>query len=176
MAFTHIGPVTVTHTNVANATPKFGETFTIVDLDFDDKGHKAGSGTHTITIPQPSLTDNAAAGNVLTGLSLTANTGVFTTSRANVSTLALTGYSEAASNPLLKATDTVGEAFKKLETVLDNETTSVNTRISNNISTFKGNSNDTDTTTVYGIVNSTKQTLLDYIASAISESTRPTNP
>lgn len=55
VSITHEAPVAVTPTAKNNDTPQFGDTFTIEDWSFDDKGHKNGLGTHTVTIPQLNL-------------------------------------------------------------------------------------------------------------------------
>lgn len=158
VSFTHTGPVTTEHATIANETPNFGSTFTIKDLDFDNKGHKANEGTHTVTIPQPSLTTDGL-GNIITGLSLVSSTGAFTQNRTFVGSLNLTGYSVNETNPLITTSDTINGAFKKIETVLDNSNITVNTRINN----FKGTSADVNDSTVYGIVNSSKNSLIGNI-------------
>lgn len=43
--------------------------------------------------------------------------------------MALTNYSEALTNPLIASTNTINEAFKIIENVLDNSSMTVNTRI-----------------------------------------------
>ena len=115
VAFTHIGPdSSVTHTTVNNETPKFGKTFTITDLDFDTKGHKANNGTHTVTIPAPSIT---GSGNVVNGATLDSN-GDFTLTKTNVGLLALTGYDlsdNSTSEAAIAATDTINGAIERLE-------------------------------------------------------------
>ena len=163
----------------ANAVePQFGDTFILPDWTFDAKGHQKGISTHTVKIPQGSLTDASANGaDVITQLAFTASSGALSTTRTNVGTLKLTGYNEAQSNPLIAASDTINGAIKKLENVLDNSSTSVNTRISNEITTFKGLVNDSESAgTVYGIVNKAKLDLTDYINAQISELTAPANP
>lgn len=158
ISLAHSAPHEKAHATVANETPNFGSTFTIKDLDFDNKGHKANEGTHTVTIPQSSLVTDGL-GNVMTGLSLVPSTGVFTQNRALVGSLDLTGYNANETNPLITASDTINGAFKKIETVLDNSNTTVNTRINN----FKGTSADVNDSTVYGIVNSSKNSLIGNI-------------
>ena len=163
----------------ANAVePQFGSTFILPDWTFDEKGHQKGISTHTVKIPQGSLTDASANGaDVITQLAFTASSGALSTTRTNVGTLKLTGYNEAQSNPLIAASDTINGAIKKLENVLDNSSISVNTRISNEITTFKGLVNDSESAgTVYGIVNKAKLDLTDYVDAQISELTAPANP
>lgn len=125
IVFTHVGPETTLHTTVNPATPGFGKTFDIVDWTFDTKGHKANSGSHTVTIPAPSIT---GTGNLVNNVTLDAN-GNFALTKEYVGALALTNYSEALTNPLIASTNTINEAFKIIENVLDNSSMTVNTRI-----------------------------------------------
>lgn len=96
LTISHIGPVATTHTAVSNVTPAFGSTFTITDWTFDDKGHKANSGTHTVKIPGLELI-NATTGNVVTGISYTYDgttnhKGTFTETKTNLGAITLGTY------------------------------------------------------------------------------------
>ena len=118
----HIGPVYGTATDISNETPDFGATFTIDDHYFDSKGHQFTSKTHTVKIPLPSLT--SGTGNVVTRIALTdATKGAFTETRANVGTLAMTGYAKPTtlSNQSLLATESLNTALGKLEYRLEKE-------------------------------------------------------
>ena len=138
VSFTHIGPNTVAERTVNNLTPAFGDNFTIEDWRFDEKGHKAGLQTHTVTIPQGSLNDAAANGaDLITQLSFTPSSGALSTTRTNVGALKLTGYTEETS-PLIGQTDTINSAFKTIETVLENSNATISTRISNAIDALAG--------------------------------------
>lgn len=122
IAFAHIGPVSGTTTEVSAETPAFGATFSIDDHYFDDKGHKFASKSHTVKIPLPSLTNGT--GNVVTRIALTdATKGAFTETRANVGTLAMTGYAKPTtlSNQALLATESLNTALGKLEYRLEKE-------------------------------------------------------
>ena len=132
VAITHIGPVTVPERNVASVTPNFGDTFTIEDWRFDEKGHKAGVETHTVEMPDLELVsaNPAISGNVVTALTITNNANndgkVFTKTEANVGTLQLTGYSLSNNGIVetaIEATDTINTAFGRLEYRLNKEIT-----------------------------------------------------
>lgn len=120
----HIGPVDVTATKVDDVTPKFGETFTITDWYYDNKGHKSNSNTHTVKIPLPSLTNGT--GNVVTGLSLVPSTGALTETKNNISNLLLTDYSKKTDNSDISATDALGDALSKLQTQIHDTETVIN--------------------------------------------------
>ena len=130
--YSHIGPVEKNNRTEANETPKFGETFEIEDWDFDDKGHKASLGKHTVTIPQGSLT--AAASNdsdVIIQLDFVPSTGAITTTRKDISTIKLNSYSKSTDNSDIASTDTLGQALSKLQTQIINEETARSNAISN---------------------------------------------
>lgn len=105
----HDYPINNGHSTVSSETPIFGGTFTIQDLDFDDRGHKSNQGTHTITIPRPTVeyaknaeTSQEIPGNVLIGLSvdsttnnsITTSNGVFTATKAYASSITLGNYAD----------------------------------------------------------------------------------
>lgn len=86
-----------------------------------------------MTLPTVSLT-NDTTGNVVTGISLTnAEDGEFTETKENVGSLALTGYASTTSSisNMPSATDSINTAVSKLSYLLDNENTTVNTRLNN---------------------------------------------
>lgn len=122
----HIGPVAVTATKVNDVTPKFGDTFTITDWYFDDKGHKSSSNTHTVTIPKGSLKDIEANGaDVITQLTFVDSTGDLSTSRTNISNLKLTNYSKKTDNSDIAATDALGDALSKIQTQIHDRATEI---------------------------------------------------
>jgi hypothetical protein len=121
IAIAHIGPVSGTATEVSNATPAFGATFTIDDHYFDGKGHKFTSKTHTVKIPQPSLTNGT--GNVVTGLSLTPSSGAFVETKANLGTIKLGSYEGGDSVADLSADITLQQALSRLQNKIANEVT-----------------------------------------------------
>ena len=122
--FTHIGPVSGTHTSKINNEPKFGETFVIEDHYFDDKGHKYSTETHTVLLPKGSLNDNSANGaDVITQLAFIDTTGALSSTRTNISKLLLTGYEKKADNSDIAETDTLDSALSKLQTQIHDEET-----------------------------------------------------
>lgn len=127
--------------SLTDVTPSFGDTVTIVNpsISFttDEAGHvtafSSSNNTVTFTIPQPSLIDNVANGNVIVGLSLVKNAGEFTTSRVNVGTLALTGYNkgEASETVAIVNTDSINQAFAKLEHSIDSTNSAISAHVEN---------------------------------------------
>ena len=99
---------------MSDSTPKFGEAFTITDWYFDEKGHKANANTHTVKIPQPSLTNGT--GNVVTGLTLKAEDGAFVETKDNIGNLSLTNYTKKDDSADIDADDTLNDALSKLQT------------------------------------------------------------
>lgn len=91
LTISHIGPVTTAHTEVDDVEPSFGDTFTIVDWTFDDKGHKANSGTHTIKIPKGSYANTGNTG-VITGIGFTDTTGAITSTSSFLGSVKLGAY------------------------------------------------------------------------------------
>lgn len=119
--FEHIGPVSHTYTSKTNVEPKFGDTFIIEDLYYDNKGHIFNTEEHTVKIPQGSLTDDKATGaDVITQLSFVGATGALSTERTNISELTLTGYSKKANGDDIAAGDALGDALSKLQTQIHN--------------------------------------------------------
>ena len=104
-----------------------GDTFTIEDWRFDTKGHKAGVETHTVKIPQGSLTQTTSKSdaNVLTTISFVPTTGAITVDRTNIQNLTLTGWTLGSNRADIAATDTLGQALGKIQNqlnALDNAT------------------------------------------------------
>ncbi len=110
----HIGPVAVTAVKLDDITPKFGETFDIIDWYYDANGHKSSNNTHTVKIPLPSLKNGT--GNVVTGLVLNAAEGALTETKNNISNLLLTDYSKKTNSEEINSTDALGDALSKLQT------------------------------------------------------------
>lgn len=110
---------TTTVGQAATASPQFGETFKVLNLGYDDKGHINSSEAYNITLPQVTIANGT--GNVVTGLSINSTTGVITESKNNIANLALTDYvvpAEVYAN--IAATDTLASAFSKIEKTLYN--------------------------------------------------------
>ena len=117
---TSLGVETAKGDNEAQ-TPDFGSTFKVPYLVSDEAGHITTLTDHTVKIPLPSLTNGT--GNVVTGLALIPSTGALTETKANVGTLALTGYSLPESVTALPiATDTVNSAIGKLSKLVGSAT------------------------------------------------------
>ena len=115
---THTGPVTGTPVTVANVEPEFGETFSITDWQYDSKGHKYGSTTHTVKIPDGSYTPANSATihtDIITSLGFIPRTGAITSTKANTDTLTLYNYSANSGNLDIKATDTINNGLKKVQ-------------------------------------------------------------
>lgn len=121
---------TTTAGAIEASTPKFGDTFTVPYVKYDGTGHIAENGNRTITIPKGSLEDKTSTtslANVLTSIGFDAENGKITTEHQNVGKLPLTDFttfgSLAIGNDTIKATDTINEAFGKIEYLLNQETT-----------------------------------------------------
>ena len=120
--YSHIGPETSNETEKPNETPNFGDTFEIEDWYFDATGHKSNKTTHTVTIPQGSLTDTTASGSdVITQLAFEPTKGALSTTRTNITALKLDGYEVGQNEGDILATDTLGKALGKLQTQINNE-------------------------------------------------------
>ena len=113
----------------SNVTPAFGDTFTIKDPHFDERGHWFANTDHTIKIPTPSLTFGNTSGNVLSALSLESSSGTITGTLMNLSSLSLIGYSKDTSLDTtqdLSADYTLSQALYKLEAQIKNEASRIN--------------------------------------------------
>lgn len=131
-------------TETGDETPKFGEIITIPEVKYDKTGHITGVSTHKATLPKPSLNDIKANGAiVLTGLSMTVATGAITQTNANVGTLKLTEYSKGT-NEAIAATDTINQAFGKLQAHVEDTDTNLNTEIANREAAITKAINDLD--------------------------------
>lgn len=128
ITLTHKNPTGTVPTAIDNKTPKFGETFTLDDHYFDSKGHRFNSNTHTVKIPSLSLT-SSGAGNVVTGISLTAEDGAFIETKVNAGTLLLTDYALGNDSNKISDTDSINGAFSKLQKQIDNTVNSIKTAI-----------------------------------------------
>lgn len=118
VAFTHIGPVAVTHQAVSNDTPAFGSTFTIQDWTFDAKGHKTSSGTHTVMIPKGSYVNTPAttgATGVITGLGFTDTTGAITSTSNYLGAITLGSYTAPAGGNGIDTSTTLAAAIATLD-------------------------------------------------------------
>ncbi len=115
-------------TIIEENTPNFGSTFDIPQISYDKAGHISSSTKYSIKLPQPSVTPNTT-GNVMTGISVDKPTGVFTQAKVNVGTLGITEFEvdqdevNAENAYTLKASDSINDAFKKLQNRIKTEET-----------------------------------------------------
>lgn len=156
VTLSHKAPAAVTPTAQSNDTPSFGSTFSITDWHYDSTGHKDGSSTHTVTIPQGSLVDDnteySSSANVLTGINFIASSGRIGYTHQNASTLLLTGYNSA--HNIISANGTIGDAFAAIEGKFN----TLEGSIGSNDSDIEALQNSIDTinnTTIPTIVNTT---------------------
>lgn len=117
----HIGPVHGEMEPTPDVAPLFGETFTIIDPHYDEKGHRFGDTSHIVTIPKGSLDDkNKTGSDVITQLAFDPPTGKLTTTRENISSLKLDGYTAGTSGGLtISITDTLGGALRKIQSYVN---------------------------------------------------------
>ena len=112
----HTGPIATTPISPESDDLNFGESFKIPLLSWDDKGHiySASNSDRTITLPKPSLNDFAADGHsVLTGISMTSETGAIAQTNAEVGSLKLNSYTQATKDTITQD-DSIYTAFYKL--------------------------------------------------------------
>lgn len=106
--------------NISNLS--FGDTFTLEDYYFDEKGHNNEIKTHTVKIPGLTYTSDNT-GNILSNLSYTfnvsENTGKFTEVKENLGDLKLLSYQKANSSLSIGTDDTLSSALGKIEYKLD---------------------------------------------------------
>lgn len=136
----HAAPGNQTNSTKTGAeTPNYGETFNIPEVKYDEAGHISDVSTHTVTFPTPSLNDlTATDSSVITGISMVDGTLAITQTNANIGTRTLTGYSEGTDNTDINDSDSINEAFGKLqkqihdeETNRANDITNLNSSINN---------------------------------------------
>lgn len=120
ITYTHKDANAVTAANIANVTPKFGDSFTITDLVFDSKGHiyATGNGSHTVTIPKGSYTNTPAstgATGVITGLGFTDTTGAITSTSNYLGAITLGSYTAPTGGNGITTTSTLASALSTLD-------------------------------------------------------------
>ena len=130
-----VNPTTATTQLKSNVeTPTFGSTFVIDDYSFDNQGHRIVTSSHTVQFPKGQLANGthvATSANVVTSLAFDATSGTITKTDANVGTLPLTGYAQVESiSAMPTATDSINVALAKVTYILNNSTTTVDSRIS----------------------------------------------
>lgn len=113
--------------------PNFGQTFKSVYIEKDEKGHIRNAVESIITLPKGSLSsdfNNDNNARVLTGIGFIPSSGKISYSQNNVGNLLLTGYSGGSSNEV-NASDTIIQAFYKLQTSLNNTNIKLNQEVQN---------------------------------------------
>lgn len=115
------GTASTSKGDTANQTPAFGSTFKVLSAGIDQTGHVSSLEEHTVQIPLASLNNETVGGvdSVLTKLSLEPTTGAFTTEHKNVGDLLITGYSVASDLETIVETDSINNAFGKVQKALD---------------------------------------------------------
>lgn len=122
ITYNHIGPVISNENKKDDIQLNFGDSFEIEDWYYDEKGHKSNRTVHSVSIPQNDLIDNTANGSdIITQLSLNKETGVFSSTRANITSLTLADYIQKTDNTNIIANDTLGDALSKLQTQIIEE-------------------------------------------------------
>lgn len=117
ITFSHVlsGATAGSYGDSAAQQPNFSGTFKVPFLTIDEAGHITAISEHTVTIPKASLSDaKKNTADVIVQLSLNETTGAFSTTRANVGTLALTGFS-AGETGRVAANDSINVAFSKVD-------------------------------------------------------------
>lgn len=114
---------------------EFGGEVTIYGYETDNAGHIISNPTYTLTLPKGSYSNSASSklANVLTGMEFNEKTGAITTTSENVGTLVLTGYTKLDTTAIasIAATNTVNEAFAKLDNRIETEEEARDTAITN---------------------------------------------
>lgn len=126
ITITHNTAQTATHSSTASGDVKvFGDSFTIPNVHYDDNGHISSTSTFTISIPaiaQPTAkATTASTADVIKTITINSSTGQIDVSRTNANDLVLTNYVNGTSGLGVRIvnTDSIGQAFKKVENNLD---------------------------------------------------------
>ena len=113
------------YTGTDLAFTEFGGAVTIYGYETDNAGHIISNPTYTLTLPKGSYSNSASnkLANVITGMEFNDKTGAITTTSENVGTLVLTGYTKlnATATASITATNTINEAFAKLDNRIETE-------------------------------------------------------
>lgn len=123
VTITHNPPVIKILSPINDIVLKFGDSFEIKNYSYDSKGHKDGENSYNISIPKNSLNDKTSNGaDVITGLTLTPETGAFATTRTNIGNLKITGYTTPTSiSETISSNDSLNNALGKLKFEIDKE-------------------------------------------------------
>ena len=121
ITYTHIGPVNGTDLVATSASPKFKGAFDIITWGFDSLGHKNQKNKQTITLPTLIKEDNDINN---TGYNLISNIEFIDdntqgqklqVTRKLVGEVPITNYALAEKSEKLSASDTINQAFGKLQ-------------------------------------------------------------
>lgn len=103
-------------------TLTFGDTFEAVSFGIDDKGHVPADQFKEVTMTLPKLViDDTDNKQIITDLVVREDGQAFVATRENVGNFALTDYAIANDAADIAATDTVNQAFGKLQAKLNKE-------------------------------------------------------
>ena len=119
--------------SIPNNPLQYGEGFKIPHIQADKFGHIYAVEDISYTLPSISCTTEDT-GNIMTGISVDNSSGAFTYNKTNVGALALTGWSyegESQSYTAIAETDTIINAFCKLQKRIIVEETNRQTAINN---------------------------------------------
>lgn len=148
VSFMHKAPQKIGTTTInpeeVDKKPALGGSFSVPTISYDSNGHVYKDGNYEIILP--SLALNGAKGktdNVMTDFTYATNGTEMTATFGKIGDLALTGYSQKVenNNNYIQASDSINNAFGKLETRIDNEVTDRNAAITNAIKALDGNNN-----------------------------------
>lgn len=152
VSFTHQTPQQNGKTTVDSTVkePTLGGSFSVPKVSYDTNGHIYNATSYDITLPSLELSGTKEEDdNVMTNFTYTKNGTEMVATFGKIGDLALTGYSPKAenNNNYIQVSDSINNAFGKLETRIDNEVTDRNTAITNaiqalddyNDNTFKNN-------------------------------------
>lgn len=122
------GTASISKGDTSAQTPNFGAKFKVLSAGIDQTGHVKSLEEHEVTIPSLAIGDKSGtSGNVMTNVTLSTNGQKFEITRANVGTLALTGYVTPTENAVqtLEASDTINGAFSKVQSYLGSLTDTI---------------------------------------------------
>lgn len=137
VSFTHQTPQQNGKTTVDSTVkePTLGGSFSVPKVSYDTNGHIYNATSYDITLPSLELSGTKEEDdNVMTNFTYTKNGTEMVATFGKIGDLALTGYSpKAENNNYIQVSDSINNAFGKLETRIDNEVTDRNTAITNAI-------------------------------------------
>lgn len=174
---------TTTSTEIGDKTPKFGESFKVPVVSYDEMGHITKKDTYTVTIPAPSLSpssNDSTVSNVLTNLTLNTSTGVLTPTWAAAGERTISGYKLATDTSEIANSDTINAAFGKAQKQISTNKSSIESAkselqknintVSDDLATLQGTVTAlSSTVSAQGISITNLQSSIDTINSTIAE-------